>query len=315
MNTSISAPPKPFKVLSLDGGGGKGVYTLGVLREIERAVKKPLKEEFDFFYGTSTGSIIAGALATGATVDQILAFYLEKLPSIMKRFFSSRRSAALQENLEGFFGKKTFSDLEVGLAVVATSLESKRAIIFKNSVDQAHGMKATFLPGFGLTLAEAIEASCSAYPFFCPKELDLKNAGKIQAVDGGFVANNPSLYALVDVRQALKLADENVRILSIGTGIYPESYPVYSWLHGVRIFPAMKMISTQFTASANSTEKVFELLSKGIPSVRINQSFAEPRLSTSLFEHRPIVLNKLLNKGRESYASAEDSVKALLNIQ
>ncbi len=305
---------KHFKVLSLDGGGGKGVYTLGILRELEKAIGKPLKEEFDLFYGTSTGSIIAAALATGASVDEILGFYLKKLPVIMKKFLSFRRSSALRVNLENFFGKRTFADLDVGLGVVGTSLENRRAIIFKTSVEQAHGLKATFLPGFGLTLAEAVEASCSAYPFFCPRKLDLKNASPIHAVDGGFVANNPSLYALVDLRQSLKVPDEKVKFLSIGTGTYPESYPIYSWLHGVRILPAMKMISTQFTASANSTEKVFELLSKGIHSVRINETFAEPKLATSLFEHRPAVLSKLLNKGRESYGKSEDAVKALLEI-
>jgi patatin-like phospholipase/acyl hydrolase len=62
-------PAKPthalFRVLSLDGGGSKGVYTLGVLKEVEALAGKPLCEVFDLIFGTSTGSIIAALIALG----------------------------------------------------------------------------------------------------------------------------------------------------------------------------------------------------------------------------------------------------------
>ena len=50
------------RILSLDGGGAKGFYTLGVLREIEGMIKCPLHERFDLIFGTSTGAIIAAGL-------------------------------------------------------------------------------------------------------------------------------------------------------------------------------------------------------------------------------------------------------------
>src|SRR5437868_15526570 len=65
------APPKPFRILSLDGGGAKGFYTLGVLHEIEALLGKPLSGSFQVIYGTSTGSIIASLLALGHSVDEI----------------------------------------------------------------------------------------------------------------------------------------------------------------------------------------------------------------------------------------------------
>jgi patatin-like phospholipase/acyl hydrolase len=52
----------PFRVLSLDGGGAKGFYTLGVLAEIEAMLGKPLHSCFDLIFGTSTGAIIAALL-------------------------------------------------------------------------------------------------------------------------------------------------------------------------------------------------------------------------------------------------------------
>ena len=60
-----------FKILALDGGGAKGFYTLGVLKEVESHVKRPLCEHFDLIFGTSTGSIIAALLGLGKSVDDI----------------------------------------------------------------------------------------------------------------------------------------------------------------------------------------------------------------------------------------------------
>ena len=55
----------PYRFLSLDGGGAKGFYTLGVLREIEAMLGQGLYERFDLIFGTSTGAIIAALLALG----------------------------------------------------------------------------------------------------------------------------------------------------------------------------------------------------------------------------------------------------------
>ncbi len=63
--------PPTCRILSLDGGGAKGFYTLGVLREVEALTGKPLCETFDLIFGTSTGSIIASLLALGHDVETI----------------------------------------------------------------------------------------------------------------------------------------------------------------------------------------------------------------------------------------------------
>ena len=93
---AMTANPPPFRILSLDGGGAKGFYTLGVLREIEAMVDRPLHTRFDLIFGTSTGAIIAGLLALGRSVDEIHALYKEHVPTIMRSRTSSGRSAALR---------------------------------------------------------------------------------------------------------------------------------------------------------------------------------------------------------------------------
>lgn len=58
-------PADHFRVLSLDGGGAKGFYSLGVLHEIEGMIGCRLHERFNLIFGTSTGSIIAALIALG----------------------------------------------------------------------------------------------------------------------------------------------------------------------------------------------------------------------------------------------------------
>lgn len=292
-----------FKILCLDGGGGKGVYTLGILKEVESLIGKPISEHFDLIYGTSTGSIITAGLALGKSVDEIRGFYLEKLPKIMKSFTAKGRSLALSNEMAEVFGDKTFSDVKTDVGIVATNFIEKKPLIFKSSVKYAHGLKATFVPGFGCSIADGVVSSCSAYPFFKVHEVKTKNQQSIQAVDGGYCANNPAFYALADAVRAFGVPEDKVKILSLGVGTYPESYPFYSWLQGVRLMPAMKLISLQLASNSSSLEGLFGIIANKATVLRINGTFAEPALATSLFEYRRTVLEKLVSKGRESFGT------------
>jgi patatin-like phospholipase/acyl hydrolase len=90
-------PEKLFRVLSLDGGGAKGFYTLGVLKEIEGLVGGRLNERFDLVYGTSTGAIIAALVCLGYSVDEILQLYREHVLRVMAGWLPGAKTAALQE--------------------------------------------------------------------------------------------------------------------------------------------------------------------------------------------------------------------------
>lgn len=77
--------PAPFRILSLDGGGAKGFYSFGVLREIQALVGKRLREVFDLLFGTSTSAIIASLHSLGRSVEEIHALYAEHVAEIMSR--------------------------------------------------------------------------------------------------------------------------------------------------------------------------------------------------------------------------------------
>src|SRR3954453_12230123 len=95
-----------FRVLSLDGGGAKGFYTLGVLKEIEGLLGCPLYKRFDLIFGTSTGAIIAALLGIGCEVDQIHALYKKYVPTIMQVKDAAGKSAALAKLGDEVFKKR-----------------------------------------------------------------------------------------------------------------------------------------------------------------------------------------------------------------
>lgn len=181
-----------LRVLTLDGGGAKGFYTLGVLDEIEKNIEKPLWKCFDLIFGTSTGAIIAALVARGEPVESVIALYKKHVLPIMTESKSTARSSALRKLAEEVFGRTNVSDLKTRIGIVATNWKEERPFIFKHTVAQAHGSIGSFVPFFGCSVAEAIVASCSAYPFF--DTITLKTSkGVLELGDGGFCANNPAL--------------------------------------------------------------------------------------------------------------------------
>ncbi len=301
-----------FNVLSLDGGGAKGVFSIGVLVEVAAVLGRPLHEFFDLIYGTSTGAIIAAAIAVGMPPVEIEELYMGHIPRIMKCFTRRGRSAELRKCLEGTFGNKTFGDCRTMLGVVATERNDKRPVIFKTSMDLAHGRQATFVPGFGCTLAEAVEASCSAYPFFQSRRLKTSNQGEMDLIDGGFSANNPTLLAYADALRAG--AGKHIQILSVGVGQYPERKP---WRGALSAGPAAlsaTLIETQFAASAACLARVAEFIAAmgNASIVRVHDTFSDPALASSLLEYDVERLGRLKNKGRESFASREATIRAFV---
>ena len=109
---------KPLKVLVLDGGGSKGVYTLGVLKELELKLGGKLYEHFDLMYGTSTGSIIAALIGVGKTIPEIETLYMALIPKIMSGFTSKCKSLSRRSVLTNvFLSYRSLSELLTGISM------------------------------------------------------------------------------------------------------------------------------------------------------------------------------------------------------
>ena len=216
-----AASAGPCRILSLDGGGAKGFYTIGILKEIEGIVGVPLCERFQLIFGTSTGAIIAALLGLGYKVDAIHELYKKHVPLIMRRRTARGKTKALKKLAGEVFGELKFDAFKTGVGLVATHWEFEKPIIFKGNVAQAHGGTGTFVPGFGCKVADAVQASCSAYPFFKRPRLKTSKGDNVEMADGGFCANNPTVYAITDALRALKQERTNLRVVSLGVGTYP----------------------------------------------------------------------------------------------
>jgi len=299
------------KILSLDGGGAKGFYTLGVLREVEAILPRPIHETFDIIFGTSTGSIIATLLATGKTVEEVHALYCEHVPKIMQAKRPAERTRHLREVGESVFGDEGFDTVLTGLGIVSTKWQLETPMIFKSRQTQAHGRRATFVPGFGCTLADAVEASCSAFPFFDRKTVITSTGDEIELFDGGYVANNPALYALADAVGPLKFAPADCRVLTIGCGQYPE--PRYSFIERTkRRLWLVQLLQKTLEVNTASMDQLRQLLFANVPTVRVSDTFDKPEMATDMFEHDLKKLNILRQQGQQSFGRLEKDIHAIL---
>ena len=302
----------PYYILSLDGGGSLGVYTLGVLVEIERMLDRPLHEVFDLVYGTSTGSIIASMIALGDKVEGVIdKRYFELAPDVMGRFLSWGKSAALHRHAKAVYGDKTFEDFLIDIGIVATHLEYNRPMVFKRRVTQSHGSPNSFQPGFGVSIADAVIASCSAYPLFRQKIIETPNHGKRSVVDGGFTANSPALFALTDAIDLLGVPRENIRMLSIGTGSYPEKWRLRRKILGT--MSPTKTIITLLKTSSNTVEILRKLLFDDVTTIRIDDAFTDSRYKTDFVESDPNMMKSVHQLGRQSFEKVESDLHAFFN--
>lgn len=302
-----------MRILTLDGGGSKGVYTIGVLRELEAALKSPLSEFFNLIYGTSTGSIIASLIALGYPMQEIEDIYFNLVPQIMSFRGKNRRTAKLKYELENMLGDRRFDAFKTDVAIVATNYDSEQPLIFKSNKDEAYSRKGTFEAGFGCTIAEAILASSAAYPVFCKAIIETANQKTISALDGGFIANNPTLLAITDSLMSLGKTKDEIRILSVGTGNFYEK-PMNLFMKTLSYFELVKLFEKILKSNANTTETLIKLLFKDMNIVRINDSFNQPQYGTNMIEKDIKKLKLLYRCGRDSFGSHEQKVMQLFGL-
>ena len=303
---------KTFRILSLDGGGSLGVYSLGVLTEIEAMLApRPLHEAFDLIYGTSTGSIIGSLIALKTPVDEIRKHYLKLAPDVMSRWLPRRKSKALRDRVGEVFGDKKFDAFSTNIGIVATHLSDNNPRIFKRHADQALGRRRSFEPGFGCTIADAVVASCAAYPFFRSHRIDT-SYGESDLADGGFVANNPALFALADALGPLHQSRSAIRLLSIGTGRFSEKRNfLQRWLFKLGV---VRTLTPLLVANASTVPPLRKALFNDIHWMRIDDAFPKEQNRTSFTESNPKTLAAIYQLGRQSFGEREAEVRTFFGL-
>lgn len=215
-------------ILSLDGGGIRGAATTQFLSRVETELKKKhsktLRQCVDFYAGTSTGSIIALALATtDMTMHEINKLYnyqnAKKIFKDNRGLFeldginSPKYEASGKTNLlKQKFGTAKLNGVPRGKHVLAVTygIEHRKPEVLK-STNPLHRK---------LLACEVADASSAAPTYFPTKELEMKSIEEVLwLVDGGVTANNPTMCAIAE---AIKIWSDQplskLRVLSVGTG-------------------------------------------------------------------------------------------------
>ena len=238
----------PKRLLALDGGGIRGLISVEVLAAIESMLQRRLNrgddfvlaDYFDYIAGTSTGGIIATCLAWGMRVSQVREFYqtngktMFDKASILKRFHYKYDDEALAQKL-----REVFSEKGAPSTLGSTRLQSLLMLVMRNSTTDSpwplcnnpaarYNARDRVDCNLLLPLWQLVRASTAAPTYFPPEVINI-GQHRFTFVDGGITPyNNPALHLFLmatvpEYKLAWPVGEENLLVVSIGTGISPEA--------------------------------------------------------------------------------------------
>jgi len=194
---------KPFKILTIDGGGIKGLYSSKILEHLEDKYKCSISDYFDMICGTSTGGLIALALALKIPAKDVSKFYEDhgkkifpkrtKFGGIIRQSLwrGKYNDKALRAALQSIFQEKKIADSQNLLCIPSYSLTDARPWVFK--YDHREGK----LDRDNKALCVDVALATSAAPTYFPlSEIDYYD--KKQFIDGGVWANNPTVVGVIE---------------------------------------------------------------------------------------------------------------------
>lgn len=219
---------REFKILSIDGGGIKGIFPASFLAEMEERYLRgeSIAKHFDLITGTSTGGIIALALSIGMPARDIAKLYMEQGHAIFPvpgwgmagggwhfvRGFARHQydRAALMSLLEGAFGDRRYGDANSRLCIPSCDGRHGDVYVFKTP------HHPDFKKDQHERMTTVAAATAAAPTYFQPLD-----SGCYRFLDGGLWANNPVMVGLVDALSCFDVDPHKVRILSVGCGDEP----------------------------------------------------------------------------------------------
>ncbi len=211
-----------FKVLTLDGGGIRGYLSATILANLELLLNRidnntlPIGQRFDLIAGTSTGGIIACALSVGHSAKEIVALYEDLMNEVFTPvsdgiFEPKYSTESLRRHLERILGDATLSSVTTDLCITSVDVQNSAARFHKSGYFDRN---ATRLDEKLVDIALATSAAPTYFSL-------VDTLHSRQLCDGGMVANNPSLVALVDAMKLTQNRLDDIALISIGTGEQP----------------------------------------------------------------------------------------------
>ncbi len=211
-----------FRILALDGGGIKGLFSSAVLAYLEDDLGIQVADHFDLITGTSTGGIIAIGLGMGLRPSELVEFYTDMGPGIFptskwkfgrcRRFLRWLRrnkydNGPLKEALKNALGKMSFGKSTKRLVIPSFDLGHDQVRVFRTP-HHTRLRRDWKIPAWEIAMAT------TAAPTYFPA---WRGIDDMRLIDGGVWANNPTLLGMVEATSTLNVPWEAIKILSIGT--------------------------------------------------------------------------------------------------
>ncbi|PHR57989.1 MAG: patatin [Robiginitomaculum sp.] len=213
---------KKFKILSIDGGGIKGILPAQILAEIEVELcnGKPISSYFDMITGTSTGGILAIGLAAGVKARDLLSMYLDRGSEIFPKkgkvllspFSTIHDRGPLESIVRETLGKRKFGEANTRLCIPSLYNEGEPVM-----------RKTAHHPDYKKDHARemaSVALETSAAPLFLGGYRESEEI----FLDGGLFINNPIMAAVVDALACYQVQRHKISVLSIGCGHTPLTF-------------------------------------------------------------------------------------------
>ncbi|MBV7529271.1 CBASS cGAMP-activated phospholipase [Chitinophaga sp. sic0106] len=334
---------KPFRILSIDGGGIRGIFPAKLLAETEAELatrncpKTQIWQYFDLISGTSTGGILSLALSLGIPAIDIYNLYREHAKGIFgnKRWlfptqlFKSAHNREYLENLLRSEFSKQFAgrdpilkDCKTATCIPIYDLFQGKPSVLKSKYHPA------FVRDFHIPAYQAALATSAAPTFFNPYSsdyIDTKDNKQLfhNKVDGGVFANNPTLLAIIEAQKAFNQPLSNIEVLSIGTGHqrFVDGCSRSRWGLLYWAISKKRIIDLFMQGQSQQVQNLISLMKNGIDRSEPD-NFRYMRIDTELDDTckielddtNPVKLDKLAEKAQIEFQNHGNRILSFLEI-
>jgi uncharacterized protein len=311
-----------FQILSLSGGGYRGLYTATILADLEQSIGRPLARCFDLIAGTSVGGILALGLALEIPASRLAGLFADHGTEIFRRqrslfgFLKAKYGSIHLQNLLAqpeIFGTRLLGSSRHRVVVPAINYSSGLPVVFKT----AH--HPTLVTDHARLVTD-IALATSAAPFYFRRHWLEHN----QYVDGGLFANAPGLVALHEAEQFLSTDKEEVYLLSIGTmtsrfTVNPQRSVdggILDWGRGSPLKAAQRLFGITISVQESLTDSILQHRLKQARYVKLDDVLTPDRADAVRLDKIDAAAREVLigsGKERAKHALGDPRVIAILD--